>query len=46
MTDEEIEKHICELLEIQNVHEMLKYSREIQKERLLKLRFYLEKNMY
>lgn len=38
MTDEEIAKHICELLEIQNVHEILKYNIEIRNEKLSKLK--------
>jgi len=38
MSDEEIEKHICELLGIQNISEILKYNRVIQKEKLSRLK--------
>ena len=38
MTDEEIEKYICEILHIQRVSEILQYSIEIRNEKLSKLR--------
>lgn len=38
MTDEEIEKYICQLLEIQNIKEILKYNIQIRNEKLSKLK--------
>ena len=38
LTDDEIEKQICELLDISNVREISKYNTEIRNEKLSKLR--------
>ncbi|MGN1302990.1 MAG: transposase, partial [Clostridia bacterium] len=38
LTDDEIEKQICELLDINNVREISKYNTEIRNEKLSKLR--------
>lgn len=38
VTDEEAKKYICELLNIENVSEILKYNTEIRNEKLSKLR--------
>lgn len=38
MSDEEIKNYICELLDIQNIREILKYNIEIRNEKLSKLK--------
>lgn len=38
MTDEEIEKHICELLEIQKISDILQYNIDIRNKKLSKLK--------
>lgn len=38
MTDKEVEKHICELLNINNVFEILKYTSKVRNEALKKLK--------
>ena len=38
LTDREVEKYVCDLLNIENVHEILKYNIEIRNEKLSKLK--------
>lgn len=38
MTDEEIRKYICEILQIDSVHEILQFNKEIRNEKLSKLK--------
>lgn len=38
MSDEEVRKYVCEILEINNVHEILRFNKEIRNENLLKLK--------
>ena len=38
MTDNEIRKHICELLNIENIYEILRYNNEIRNEKIEKLK--------
>lgn len=38
MSDEEMRRHICELLEIENVHDIVKYNAKIRNEKLKKLK--------
>lgn len=38
MTDDEIEEHICNLLNIKNIEEISRYNAEIRNEKLLKLK--------
>ena len=38
MSDEEVGKYVCEILQIDNVHEITKFNKDIRNEKLLKVK--------